>query len=200
MRVSIIVLGLVAILSLAGGCGGPRTTVVLVPDYEGQVGQVEVATDAGVQVLRQAGEAAVVSSRDKLPVVEFFDAHRIESVFGAALQAEPPQPEIYIIYFETNSVHPLETSHATIRQIVEAILSRNSRDVSIVGHSDRSGLPEHNLQLSLERAQNILEILKNAGIEELIVEISSHGENRPLIPTPPGVAEARNRRVEVIVR
>lgn len=200
MRATRYILGWMIIMALTWGCAGPRTTVVLVPDPDGQVGQVEVATQAGIRLLTQAGEAAVVSNPRKLPEIDRFDQNRIASVFGEALAAEPPQPATFILYFETNSTEPLEASRETLRQLIDTIIARNSKDISIVGHSDRSGSPEYNLQLSLQRAQNIQKILEDASIAGDMMRLSSHGENRPLVPTPPGVSEPLNRRVEVIVR
>jgi outer membrane protein OmpA-like peptidoglycan-associated protein len=42
-------------------------------------------------------------------------------------------------------------------------------------------------------------LLKN-GVDSKIILVSSHGKGNLLVPTPEGVAEARNRRVEVVVR
>ena len=39
-----------------------------------------------------------------------------------------------------------------------------------------------------------------AGLDTRLVEVTSHGETNPVVPTPDNTAEARNRRVEVTVR
>ena len=42
--------------------------------------------------------------------------------------------------------------------------------------------------------------LEKNGINQDYLEVTSHGEGNPLVPTPDGVDEPRNRRVEVVVR
>ena len=44
------------------------------------------------------------------------------------------------------------------------------------------------------------DLLVAAGLDAALVEVASHGESNPLVPTPDNTAEARNRRVEVTVR
>ena len=72
--------------------------------------------------------------------------------------------------------------------------------MSIVGHTDRVGRAEANAALALKRAESTRERLVEAGLELKRVEVSSHGENNPVIPTADNVAEPKNRRVEVTIR
>jgi outer membrane protein OmpA-like peptidoglycan-associated protein len=81
-----------------------------------------------------------------------------------------------------------------------AIILRESRDIGIHGHSDRTGSAEKNLDLSLRRAVAVENILLQHGINRGYLEVRSHGEGNPLVPTADGVDEPRNRRVEVVVR
>jgi outer membrane protein OmpA-like peptidoglycan-associated protein len=71
-------------------------------------------------------------------------------------------------------------------------------DLSVVGHVDRKDA--YNSALSLERAQIVRDALVAAGIPSEVIEIAYHGANNPLVPTPRGVPELRNRRVEVTIR
>lgn len=84
--------------------------------------------------------------------------------------------------------------------MIDSIKQRNSFDISVNGHSDSTGTAEYNLDLSLKRALHMRDILVKAGINEIYISTTSHGEGNPLIPTKKGVAEPRNRRVEIIVR
>jgi outer membrane protein OmpA-like peptidoglycan-associated protein len=54
--------------------------------------------------------------------------------------------------------------------------------------------------LALERAQEVAQWLISEGVDANIIEISSHGEENPVVPTKDEVAEPKNRRVEVNVR
>jgi len=46
----------------------------------------------------------------------------------------------------------------------------------------------------------VREALVAAGVPGNVIEIEYHGANNPLIATPRGVSEPRNRRVEVTIR
>jgi outer membrane protein OmpA-like peptidoglycan-associated protein len=43
-------------------------------------------------------------------------------------------------------------------------------------------------------------MLREHGVDPSILDITSHGEGNPLVPTGDQVSEPRNRRVEITVR
>ena len=49
-------------------------------------------------------------------------------------------------------------------------------------------------------AEIVRDALVTAGIRGEVIEIGHYGANNPLVPTPRGVPELRNRRVEVTIR
>jgi outer membrane protein OmpA-like peptidoglycan-associated protein len=87
-----------------------------------------------------------------------------------------------------------------IPEVIRTIRERHSSDVSIVGHTDTMGNREYNYRLSLRRAQAVRQLLVDAGVDPSSFQITSHGKDNPLVPTGDGVAEPRNRRVEITVR
>jgi outer membrane protein OmpA-like peptidoglycan-associated protein len=84
--------------------------------------------------------------------------------------------------------------------VLPAIADHESTDVSVVGHTDRFGTRAYNYQLALERALLVQKMLLALGINPQFIEVTSHGEDNPLIQTADEVREPRNRRVEVVVR
>jgi outer membrane protein OmpA-like peptidoglycan-associated protein len=70
----------------------------------------------------------------------------------------------------------------------------------VVGHTDRVGSNAVNVPISIERANAVRDLLVRDGVDPAVIEVTSHGEEHPLIPTDDEVAEPRNRRVEVTVR
>ena len=185
---------------LAAGCVH-QTTVVLVPDRDGHVGKAAIRNQGGEQLLSESGKAVVVWNEiiSPRPAVAF-DEQKINSTFGSALAIEPPAPQIFILYFENDSTEIVEASQTLIPAVIDSIKQRNSFDISVNGHTDSTGTAEYNLDLSLKRALHMRDILVKAGINEKYISTTSHGEGNPLIPTKKGVAEPRNRRVEIIVR
>jgi outer membrane protein OmpA-like peptidoglycan-associated protein len=192
-----------ALLLLAAGCAGKtqRTVVIVLPDDQGSVGKVEVSTAAGTRVLDEAGEATVVESPDSLPEEPFLmEEEEIRSLFGPALEAQPRKPATFTLYFRKDSTGLTEESLALMAGIVEEAGARRSADVSVVGHTDRVGDEEYNLDLSTKRAEAVRDLLVTGGIDPSILHATSHGEDNPLVPTEDEVPEPLNRRVEVTVR
>lgn len=70
---------------------------------------------------------------------------------------------------------------------------------SLVGHSDRAGPPDYNLDLSRRRMEKVRAALLAAKIPAAMLSQKYVGETQPLVPTPDGVREAQNRRVEIAI-
>jgi len=72
--------------------------------------------------------------------------------------------------------------------------------VLVVGHTDSVGSDQYNDTLSLQRADVIrVGLIQNGIAPENIVAVG-RGKRELLVPTADGVAEPRNRRVEIVVR
>jgi outer membrane protein OmpA-like peptidoglycan-associated protein len=182
------------------GCAA-RQTVVLVPDANGHVGKAEVSTAAGTRVLQKAGDMTQVTGTKNAPSdVKTADPAYIRTTFGEALSVEPSPSAKFILYFETGTTDLRTDSEALVPAIAKAVRDRSAVSISISGHTDATGSDKLNNALSLNRAEKIKELLVHEGVNPNIMMLSSHGKGNPAIPTPDGVAEPRNRRVEVIVR
>jgi outer membrane protein OmpA-like peptidoglycan-associated protein len=192
---------LVAPLAMLAACGTPDNLVVLLPDEDGSVGRVEVTSTAGTQTLDAAQEATGLDRPGQSPVEPFaLTSEQIATSFGDALAAQPAAPEVFILYFRTGTTELVPDSAAQLPEIIETVIARTAPDVSVVGHTDRAGSDALNKQLSLDRAESVRDALVDAGLTIDRIEVTSHGENNPLIETADGVSEPRNRRVEVTVR
>jgi outer membrane protein OmpA-like peptidoglycan-associated protein len=73
-------------------------------------------------------------------------------------------------------------------------------EVTVIGHTDTTGSRASNYQLGLERAQAVRALLLEAGLDDSLIEVSSHGEADLLHSTPDNTSEPRNRRVEITIR
>ena len=109
-------------------------------------------------------------------------------------------PAAYLVYFETGGTKMTADSQRLIVEVVKAIKTRNPLEITVSGHTDSVGSIEFNRVLSLKRARAVASILVSQGVKEELIEITYHGKENPLIRTPDGVAEPRNRRVEISIR
>lgn len=182
-------------------CASKGTTVVLIDDVAGKVGQVEVRTEKGAQLLDNKGESTVVSKAGTAPAAPTILADaEIQKKFKPVLAAQPMPPKHFLLYFESGKVTLLAQSVGLLDEIVTEARKSTLCDLAVVGHSDTKGAKENNISLSLERANAIRDLLVQKGIPQDCMAISSHGEGNPIVPTADDVDEPQNRRVEVVVR
>jgi outer membrane protein OmpA-like peptidoglycan-associated protein len=87
-----------------------------------------------------------------------------------------------------------------LTDILSTIQARQSEHISVVGHSDTLGDKAYNLSLSMRRAAAVKQRLVQEGIDEAHIDITSHGEENPLVKTADNVSNPKNRRVEVVIR
>lgn len=202
---------LVAVAVLAAGCGSPkpvveparpRDLVVLTTNPEdGVLGAATVTTPDGTSVpLTQANEGVRVQLGSPPSAPAILPADDVQRIFGDALAALPPPATRYLLYFELGSDTLTPESRALVPEILTTVQGRTSPDVSIIGHTDSTGAAAANVELGLRRAALVRDLLVAAGLDAALVELTSHGESNPIVPTPDNINEARNRRVEVTVR
>ena len=127
-------------------------------------------------------------------------ADEVNRTFGEALAAQPPKAISFTLYFETNSTEVTGGSRPTLDALFAEVAKRQAVEVQVTGHTDRVGSVADNDRLSLQRAEAVRAMLIQRGIQATYIRAVGRGEREPLVPTADEVAEARNRRVEVIVR
>jgi OOP family OmpA-OmpF porin len=178
-----------------------ESLVALLPDPEtGHVGKATVTNAAGRVELDEARESTVARrgvSPTAVAALTNSDARRL---FGDTLEALPPRSRHFTLYFAFDSEQLTPESRAVMTEIVGVVKAHRVPDVMIVGHTDTTGSSAGNFALGLRRANTVRTLLREAGLEAAIIDVVSHGESEPLVPTGDGVFEAQNRRVEITVR
>jgi outer membrane protein OmpA-like peptidoglycan-associated protein len=176
-----------------------KTTVVLLPDDEGKVGQVSLTTDKGTTVLDEENEYAVISALSSNETKKM-EQEEILETFSLALAANPPKPVSILLYFQRDSDFLTEESEEQLEDVIKAVKDREPSEVSIIGHTDTVGDNSYNMKLSLGRAEAVKKMLEDMGLDITRFEVTSFGENDLLVKTPDETPEPLNRRVEVMVR
>lgn len=181
-----------------------RAWVVLLPDPEGKVGTIQVTTEGGSQTIDKAGCGTVVEGFAKPPTSPTpFDEKDIARAFGQALSGQPDPTGRFVsflLYFESDTTRLAHESRKLLPEVARSIKQRQSREVYVVGHTDRVGPEAYNLELSSRRANYVRNQLLLNGVRSSALVVSFRGEAMPLLNTEDEVAEPLNRRVEVIVR
>ena len=90
-----------------------------------------------------------------------------------------------------------EKGQNVLTRIAFAARKFDSTQLSVSGFTDAKGTPLQNRQQSERRAEAVKKALAGDGVDVHRIEAKGYGSDNPRIPTPPGVSESRNRRVEI---
>ena len=181
-----------------GACAAPGERITLLPDRDGKVGVIEVRAGEATTELR-AAHGQVVVRRSAL-VAEQWAEPAVRERYGAVIDALPAQPTTFLLNFEfaTDTLTP--ASRAAVNELREQLRRFPAPEVVVIGHTDAVGNTAYNDRLSLDRAHRVRDILIANGIAREQIQIVARGARDPLVPTPQGVREPRNRRAEIKLR
>lgn len=199
-----------ALFLLQGGCAffqrtaaPPRSSdvIVLLPDDRGKTGAIVVSGPGESELLLSKPRQTVAVSPGTGPGEPYILPKReLRSMVGTALSSLPPRPKTFLFHFVRDDAVLTQESRAEIGQALQSIAGHAPVEISIVGHTDTVGTRRYNQRLGLKRARAVADLVVSTGIDPSILEVSSHGEGNPLVPTGDEVPEPRNRRVELTVR
>jgi OOP family OmpA-OmpF porin len=121
----------------------------------------------------------------------------VEQALKPSVSAPPARD--YLVFFDWDRANIRPDAAQVLDRVVESIKALNAQRVSLIGHADRSGNANYNVRLSQRRADSVLEFLQARGIAANSMTTQARGEADPRVPTPDGVREEENRRVEIIL-
>jgi outer membrane protein OmpA-like peptidoglycan-associated protein len=184
--------------ALLGACATPQGTVVLLPDKDGKDTAVLVNQGGKELLLDKPYAAAQLTSGGPQPATS--SAEQVNVRFGAALAARPLPPAQFTLYFVEGKDEFTDESRRAFDSVFAEIAKRPVPDVLVIGHTDTVGTDVFNDALSSQRAEVVRRALVARGIAAENIVIVGRGKREPIVPTADNVAEARNRRVEILVR
>ncbi|MEO7010476.1 MAG: OmpA family protein [Caldimonas sp.] len=183
---------------LLAACAGPKESVVLLPSPSGQKTAVLV-TQGSRQLLLSQPYAGARLSRGGLDAYPS-NADDVRARYGAALAAQPLPPAQFTLFFVDGKDEFTDESKKIVDGVFAEITKRPTPDVIVIGHTDTVGDDAANDALSRLRAEVVRNILVARGLAPDKVVVIGRGKRELAVPTAGGVSEARNRRVEILVR
>jgi len=193
-----------ALTIFLASCSSNRSLVVLLPDPDGKVGQIEVATDKGSNRIDQAYHSIKAGARDDAPSAPVpMDQKEIMGLFGQTLAAQPdPRFRLWTgtLYCKNGSVELVESSYKALPGIINNFKNNAPIEIYVIGHADRVGSERHNINLSHRRSVWVKDAFIASGIRSKIILISFYGESKPQVYTEDETPEPLNRRVELVAK
>lgn len=116
-----------------------------------------------------------------------------------AMAPAPLVARTYLVFFDWDSANLTEGALKVVDEAAAASQEESVTEVHVSGYTDTSGSPSYNKHLSIRRAQAVASRLVHDGVDAASISIHGYGATHLLVQTGPGVREAKNRRVEIIL-
>jgi outer membrane protein OmpA-like peptidoglycan-associated protein len=189
----------------AGVIGASGGTVTLIaepgrPYYPGSPRNGVVSLDTGpqdgsIRFERPPGQTAAASRSPAAPAIDPSTHQPVQAPIAATLHAAR-RVEVYV-NFVVDSAQIRPDAERVLQELLAALRDDPALRVELVGHTDATGGPVHNLDLSVRRAQSVQQWLVAHGIAANRLRSSGRGMTEPIAANDTADGRALNRRVEV---
>lgn len=173
--------------------------VTILPKKDGTIGGVVVRAE-GVVVLLDKSYATALVEGPGMVTESTYDPELAKRDFATVLAALPGEPTQFLLYFLEGKDELMPESEEEIERVFADLSARPAPEILVIGHTDAVGAGQYNDSLSLQRAERVRDELIRRGIPEERIVVEGRGKREPLVTTSDGVAEPKNRRVEINVR
>ena len=116
-----------------------------------------------------------------------------------AKKAKPPKGKTFVVMFPNGGTKLDDAANAALSKAVKHADNFNPVQVIVSGYTDTVGSAASNDALSKRRAAVVAAALRIRGISRDDIKMEGYGEEFLAVRTADGVAEAKNRRVEISV-
>lgn len=114
----------------------------------------------------------------------------------AAVQKSIDQLNLDNIAFLHGSATLTEQASSTLDEIVRSLHQHTDIKLRVEGHTDNTGDPNYNLDLSAKRAQSVVDYLIAQGIKATRLEANGYGDRQPVATNETKEGRSQNRRIE----
>src|SRR6516162_6153068 len=114
--------------------------------------------------------------------------------------APPPPPvhQVYLVFFDWDKYNITAEGQQILVLAANQYKSGGRVQLQVTGYTDLSGPAGYNQRLSERRANAVAVALEKLGVPRSDMVVTGRGMNDPRVPTPLGVREPQNRRVEIV--
>ncbi|MEO8165909.1 MAG: OmpA family protein [Betaproteobacteria bacterium] len=173
--------------------------VTILPKKDGPIGGVVVRSKDAIIVLDEPYASALILEEGRA-TKSTYDAERAKQDFAEVLAALPGKPTKFTLFFFEGNDELIPQSDEEIARILADLDARPVPEILVIGHTDAVGGMPYNDKLSLQRAERVRALLIQRGVPGESIQVEGRGKREPIVLTPDGMQEPKNRRVEINVR
>jgi len=103
------------------------------------------------------------------------------------------------ILFDTDKADLKTEAQSNLTNLAVSLQKNPYTNVLVVGHTDNSGEEEHNIDLSIKRAEAVKAFIAAASIDQSRLTTQGKGDKEPIADNKTVEGRAQNRRVEIVI-
>jgi OmpA-OmpF porin, OOP family len=110
----------------------------------------------------------------------------------------PPPHQVYLVFFDWDKYNITPEGTQILEAAAAHFKAGGAVQIQVTGYTDLTGSAGYNQRLSERRANAVAVALGGMGVPRNEMVVAGRGMNDPRVPTPLGVREPQNRRVEIV--
>jgi outer membrane protein OmpA-like peptidoglycan-associated protein len=110
----------------------------------------------------------------------------------------PPTHQVYLVFFDWDKYNITPEGMQIVQLAANQYHAGGHVTLQVTGYTDTTGSAGYNQRLSERRANAVAAALERLGVPRSDMVVAGRGMNDLRVPTPPGVREPQNRRVEIV--
>jgi outer membrane protein OmpA-like peptidoglycan-associated protein len=110
----------------------------------------------------------------------------------------PPVQKVFLVFFDWDKYNITAEGERIIELAAQQYKAGGSVKLQVTGYTDTTGSYAYNQRLSERRANAVATRLVALGVARSDMSVAGRSFNDLRVPTPPGVREPHNRRVEIL--
>jgi len=110
----------------------------------------------------------------------------------------PPPQQVYLVFFDWDKYNITQEGTQILEAAAAHFKAGGAVQIQVTGYTDLTGSAGYNQRLSERRANAVANALQGMGVPRNDMVVAGRGMNDPRVPTPLGVREPQNRRVEIV--
>ncbi|ESJ21056.1 Membrane protein [Cupriavidus sp. H18C1] len=104
------------------------------------------------------------------------------------------------VTFDTDSATIKPSFRSVLDQVAQTLSQHQDVNATVIGHTDSTGNPTYNMQLSQRRAQSVAGYLGDRGVARNRLSAEGRGQSQPIADNATEAGRAQNRRVEIFLK
>ena len=184
-----------------------------IPQLEQELGQRRQLVAELEEEIRELDQRLNVTSAERRALMRELQARaRLREQFAAVEDMFTPEEAVVLrdgnslilrltgLQFRSGSARLDDRAKALLEKLRDAVNTFPRSRITVEGHTDASGAPAENLDLSERRASAVASYLKSQlGIEGHRLKSVGYGDTRPIATNRSAKGRAQNRRIDILL-